>query len=65
MSRENKNPSVKPNTNAEALQDLAADPATDPQGIVTEGLDFVRSQEAPENESATQSEEEVKINGET
>lgn len=49
-----KGSTIKPNTNAEAQMNLAADPATDPQELVPEGADAARAEAAPPNEAATE-----------
>ncbi|GAB4365697.1 MAG: hypothetical protein Kow00121_02480 [Elainellaceae cyanobacterium] len=49
-----KGKSVKPNTNAEGQLDTAADLATDPNELISEGPDAHRAEQAPQNEQATE-----------
>lgn len=52
-----KSGTVKPNTNAEGMMDLAAKPEVDPETITGEAPAAERAESAPENEAATKREE--------
>lgn len=52
-----KSGTVKPNTNANGMMDLASKPEVDPETITGEGPAAERAESAPENEAATKREE--------
>lgn len=55
-----KSNSVKPNTNANAHIDTAADLSVKPEDLLAEGTAALRAEEAPENQEATQRPENKK-----